>query len=235
MEVTNITSNDRSLSDNFKVIVSKITAILKQHDITVKPFHSDSLPAFNKLSPEDQMQAIQHAQNYLEVLNSVNDAKWSYKDDLHFLWRSLKVLKLTPSSDIFEHIKKNDAVEIFNLNNIQVWRNLASLDLLSYTLEEIYCYSWEDRYIRNEQTLAEIKVVFEKMFALKPPATYQCNVQNIITEVFSEEKLTINANHKAICLLFDSNSNPSGYLVVSDAKILRKNSLFEKPHRLHSV
>lgn len=215
----------------FKNIIVNISKVLRTVNVEVRAYSDDELPHYSQLSPSEQAEACQQAQTYLDSLNMAADKGWSLKDDKRLLWVALKMLGLTPTSDIFDLLPENTAIEVYNFGNIQVWRNLKFMDICGYTLEEMFCYSWEERYERDSEAANEVSATVQSILSSAQPQTVVGSVRNVVKERFSEERYILDTNHVLISPVLKGNV-PMGFIVASKVEILgneRKTTKEVKP------
>ncbi len=214
--------------NKFKIITESISNNFNDHGLSTSPYRLSALDTFNELSDTQKQQSIIDGEKYLNTQSYAKSMGWTAKDDMHFLWSSFKKLGIKPASDFFNYISKNDAIEIYNLDGIQTWRNLSFMEICNYTIEEMFCYPWEQRYTRNKKASEEAQKTIEKLFMQSTPKTIQCNIHNILTETLSLEKYIIDTLHKAVSIITDENGTPVGFAVSSKVKVI--GAVDSRPH-----
>lgn len=192
----------------------------------MRGFVDPSLPHFTQLSVDQKQSTLRSANVYLDSLRHALMEGWSLKDQKQVLWCSLKALSLTPASDLFETIGPHDAVEIYYLDGRQIWRNLAFMQACSYTLEEVFCHSWEQRYHRECKSHESASAILENWLRSPNISTQAIHCHNVLTECFSERRLIVDVIHKTLSPLFDSKFKTlAGFVVVSDVAVIGQSSV----------
>ncbi|MEK6774203.1 MAG: hypothetical protein AABY64_09695 [Bdellovibrionota bacterium] len=223
-----LNSDDINLIEDFKTTLDKISSILNSLGVSATSYHTSYLKDYSKLSSHQKKSALRDSQKYLECLTASELVEPATDDDRdtpdlgQSLWFALRHFGLRPTSDLFELLSMNDAVEIYNAEGIQVWRNLKFMEVCSYTLEEIFCYTWQDRYTRSEAATVQIMDVISK-FSTISPKSIKCGIKNLLHEKFSVKKLTIDVTHEMLSPVFNSLNAVGGFVVTSKVKILQPN------------
>lgn len=180
-------SNHSNLS-NSREVVRNISEVIGRFGVRVVPFRSPDLTHFRLLTEARQRLAIQQAMSYSESLDMVVREGWSLNDEKRALWSALRFFGFRPNSDVFSFIKDGDSVELYNSEHIQLWRNLGFMKICSYSLEEMFCFPWGERYIRDEVSLNTALETIGKLLQGRTRETIHLNLRNILVETFSEEK-----------------------------------------------
>jgi hypothetical protein len=131
------------LDARFAELATRFCVILAQNGIPLRPFESyDSgksgrLPHFSRLSTYQKSAVVDSLQEVLAVCAEAQAAGDSPVDNRKYFWRSLRRMKLTPCSDVFDRIEQDDVIEIFTPDARQIFRSLNFFKYISCTLEEL--------------------------------------------------------------------------------------------------
>jgi PAS domain-containing protein len=88
-------------------------------------------------------------------------------EEKQLLWSCMTRLGVRPPSDLFERIDPTDYVEIYDAQGIQVFRNFEFCRLITYTLDEILTYGWDELYERSQDLTSTIFGEVARMFGSK--------------------------------------------------------------------
>lgn len=215
-----------NLGENFKSVVDRIARIIIQNGKNVAAYHDSGLLIYRSLEVDQQKKVLLDAKIYLESLESfdpksatLSGSNISIADDYKIsLWSALKYFGLRPVSDLFGYLSHDKIVEVYNDHGIQIWRNFNFFEVCGYSIEEMFCYTWMERYERNEEIL---KKIFEIMtrFSQGENVTIKCDIYNQIKELISSERLTIDAYHEYVSPFYDKDNRYAGFIVVSSAHV----------------
>lgn len=220
MALTFYQSEDDLLVTEFRSLAENVACLLTNEKVRAIPYHESHLPHFSALSSEKKRQACHDIKCYLQSLEAVLAGNGSLRDK-RSLWTALKFFGFTPTSDIFELINAEDAIEIYNAEGLQIWRNLGFMEVCSYSLEEVFCYTWQERYERHPEAMSKLVTILENMKTDRPPRTVRADVNNMLVEVFSMEKLIIDVHHEYMSPVMDSDRQMAGFVISSKVKVLR--------------
>jgi PAS domain-containing protein len=126
----------------FRELASLYADYCAQEGLRVVPFRSPELDVFSLLSEERQNEAIRCLTQYVEVFAELHGEKTSLRDSRTLLWRCLRRLGLTPQSDIFDKIGDDHVVEIYTLDQRQIFHNLKFWEFIGFTIEEVFGSEW---------------------------------------------------------------------------------------------
>ena len=188
-------------------------------DVEIRAFASPQLPYFSRLSLHDQAAAIQRLSQSVSVVREVLASGDSVLSSATLIWRALKELGLRPASGLFETMSEGDVVEIYDLKNIQIFRNLQFFRYCSYTLEDLYSRPWTELFVRREEGVTDtlLEVLSDMLsrsvrHTIVPAIGYQTT-----QEVNSTHEFSIKLKIKSLALLFNSKDEPAAFLAVEEA------------------
>lgn len=220
--------NDQTtVEKDFREILEEISSTLFSLGVKVKPYHSPCLDHYSHLSNSQKKLSLSDSTKYLESLTASEFSKENeiteHPDRGEALWLALRFFGLRPTSDLFENLTLDDSIEVYNSAGIQIWRNLRFMEVCSYSLEEIFCYTWQERYNRSDEATNQIINLISK-FSPSSPKSVHCQIKNVLYEVFSEKKLVIDVTHKLLSPVFNSANQVGGFVVASKVKIISNNN-----------
>jgi len=171
-----------------------------------------------------------------ELLGSISRALETYKQLLieaiidkqdpcdagQLSWFAIKKLNLVPTMDFFGKIRRDDIVECYNQDQIQIFRSLRFFELVSYDLVSILTRPWHELYGRDEK-------IHERGIAEMADSLTDCHQTKAfklegheLWENLSEEKRVFWIKHRFRSPLFEKGKNlPVGIIMSSVAHQLR--------------
>ncbi len=174
------------------------------HEIFLAPFYQKA-SLINRL----------HLQNIL-----AQDAIDSDLTEAQYVWNMLNALKAKAPEQLFEMLKVKDYIEIRDLNGVQVAANLNFLKVLSYSLEELFWYPWDELFTRDQKITTEIMNKFfyciteaKSFFDPEIP-------EHICSELKSLEKRSAIVKMNIFCPLKGQNNSVHYMLACSELKPL---------------
>jgi len=146
------------LSQNFARLAIEYALAVQKAGTPLLPFQSEDVPHFSKLNPSVQQKIIQDLEFVVEVAREMTKEKQSLRDSPKLLWRSLIHLGFTPSSDIFGKIGDDDIVIVYSPEHKHIFQNLLFFEMVTLTLEELYCTEW---FLKTKRSEAVQRALFE--------------------------------------------------------------------------
>jgi hypothetical protein len=215
-------------ADKFRRTSEQISLLLNKEGVPAPlPFHDESLVHFKALSNKQQQTAIRNIGNHLKILEYVVKSGESLKNEQQILWRALKLFNMRPKFDIFSFLDSKYAIELYDCHGIQLWSNIRFMEVCSYTLEEMFCYSWQDRYKRDEEATGKILKVLDEMLISESPQTVRPQIENRLIESFSTERFIIDVVHDYMSPVMGAARNMVGFLVLSTVEVVGKEEFHE--------
>ena len=205
-------------NSEFKRLAEEITEITNAKKVLATPYHDPALPLFSALNDERKRASLDQINIYKDSLQSacVN----GLVNEKQSLWTTLKTLGFRPKSDIFEMVTADEAVEAYDLGGIQFWRNLKFLEVCNYTIEEMFCLPWHERYDRDLEAAKMTEDIVIKIVTGQITDTYNCDIYNVLVEKHSAKKYAIDVHHKLVSPLLYEDNSVAGFIVISDVKII---------------
>lgn len=153
-----------NLKERFIAESLKAVSFIHLTNKHTRPFVSERLPYFNPLSDISKNAVIANLKLFNQVCEQVVASGGSVLDSRVMIWHVLKLMDFIFPSDLFDHITSDHIVEIYDFNNIQIFRNLRFFDATSYSLEELLCRPWVDIFSRKDNSqISKITDVLTKM------------------------------------------------------------------------
>lgn len=154
------------LNESFIAESLRALSYIHQTNKQIRPFVNEQLPYFNPLSEIGKSAVLVNLRLFNQVCEQVVASGESVRDSRVMLWHVLKMLDFIFPSDLFDHITSDHLVEVYDFNNIQIFRNLKFFDMTSYCLEELLCRPWIDLFLREDHSqIAKITEILMKMYS----------------------------------------------------------------------
>ncbi len=141
------------ITNDFRRSCEEICQILSDYGHQVRPYQDPNLAIFGRLDCARQNQALSDIRIYLSSIYDTRGLKKNPNLGMQFLWSSLKTYGLKCPHDFFNKISEDCIIELYDLEYKQVWRNFHFFDVCSYTIEQVFCEPWTDRYKRDEKMM----------------------------------------------------------------------------------
>lgn len=214
------TSASKSPSDEqsseFRDVADRVRDIAAKYSLNLVSYRSPELPLYSALGPAKRAEVLGQLKIFLRTMESVEASGVRLDNQERSVWHALASMGLVPPSDLFAKFGSEDVVEILDLAGVQIWRNFNFLRICSYTLEEMYCFDWKERYTRDEAMIGECIRKVGALLAGETPDLYHSNIEDhVIQETRSSDRFTLQVRHEYMARLKDRNGQLAAWLVVS--------------------
>lgn len=124
-----------------------LSILLNHYGYSVKPYSDDSLPLFQNLSKKQQHDVLNALDAYLYSLRSeyVQGTFSAERFVIQFLFR----IGIAPTDELSESLRNERFIQIYNADQIQIFRSLACYERCSFTLEQMTTRPWFELWERD--------------------------------------------------------------------------------------
>ena len=144
-------NNDGSLVHEFISLAEQTVAFANLANCQLRALAGPHLPFFKNLDEKNQIEILRSLKTYNEICAETLANGDSLTDSKSFVWQALKKLGLRFSSDMFNFIQQENVIEIYDMNNVQIFRNFNFFGFTSYALEDLLCRPWVELFHRANQ------------------------------------------------------------------------------------
>jgi hypothetical protein len=215
--------NQLDRNSKFRETADKVCELLGKYDLKVVGYHSSELPYFSALPIQKQNESLALLKTFLQSAEVTEAFGEKLDDHERSLWGALSAMGLIPPSDLFSSLRPGAAIEIYDLEGLQIWRNFTCMQYCSYTLEEVYSVEVYTRYNRDAEKLSACIAKVGDLLTGKSPEIFDPEVApDILEETFSQDRLRLEVHHQLFCRLKNRQGTVTAWLVMSGAKLLEK-------------
>lgn len=170
----------------FKELAYRYQEIAAYSGIKMNPFRSSDMPLLSKASPEE----IRSATFFLESVVSIHEetiaASESPVNSSQLLWRALRKMSLIPKPEIFDLIKDDHVVIVYDETQKAVFWNLQFFKYASLTVEEMFFGHWfnftkREEAIHNKLYEMAVNIISGKITGIFSPDVPPHEVQEVDT------------------------------------------------------
>jgi hypothetical protein len=121
----------------------ELEAAWREAGVKVRFMRGDTPTEFLAASDKTRAAALGYLDLNLAILREMAKSGESPRDTKRYLWRAIKKLELTPPADLLTYIESDDdIVEVYLLDEIQVFRSVRFFEISSLTIDEVLCKPW---------------------------------------------------------------------------------------------
>lgn len=138
-------------------------------------FKTQALSDQPRPMPHDFEKRMQIFEIYDEVVGHHLNEGGDAADEKGLLWRFIRRMGYTPTSDIFDLITNEDYLEIYDQEGQQIYRSLNYFDLVSFTIEDLVTLNWKTDFKRDRTVLLHLLEVTVRFATGRLHKTYSCD------------------------------------------------------------
>lgn len=203
--------------------------LLVQQSPAIEPA-SATVEAFSKMPVEMQKQILSNISTYIRVLSQDIDKQIEpgiersprIREIARLRW-ALNQFGLKPmNNDVFNVITLDDVIELYNIQGIQLYRNMRFFKVCSYNLLELSVHPWEVLYDKPTHVIESTQKVIERLFETGNVVPYSIPtyLQKEKYE-FAKSLKTLQVTPRYIVPLYDAVSGqPAGAFSTYSAEVI---------------
>jgi len=179
----------------------------------IKPYRSADLPHFTRHSDSRKAGIIRGIRAYSEALQDVS--KFDDNIDMsQFVWRFLLRLGIAPSESLFSTLENEKFIQIYNVDQFQIFRSLRCFERCSFTLEELTSRSWFELWERDSLFYYALTGLATKLIQFMKPAMLRLDFPyHTVREVKSEQLFKFRYKIKSVSVLTRQNKAQAAVLI----------------------
>jgi hypothetical protein len=186
-----------------------------------------SVEAFAKMSVEKQQAILSNISTYIRILSQEIapelDRSPRVREIARLKWALHQFGLRAANNDVFNNITLDDVIELYNLQGIQLYRNMRFFKVCSYNLLDLSVNSWENLYDKPTHVIDATQRVIEKLFTSGDQAI-PYNIGTYLQKEkydFARSLKTLQVTPRYIVPLFDLRSGePAGAFSTYSAEVI---------------
>ena len=198
--------------------------------VRFRPYRTAEFAHFRNLPHGKQSEILASFLNFYKIIVSSSEANIQTTDSRSVIWHMFSKMGWVPCSDLFDFIKNDDIVEVYDTSFHQVFRNLRFIQICSYSFEEIVSFEWPQLFKRTEEDSGHLLETSRQLISGEIRHTVVPETgRHTIEEIFSEERRVFAGIHKCLSPIFDKNHNPIGFVGVTSAEVIATLAVIPSP------
>lgn len=144
-------------------------------------------------------------------------------NDTEFFQLSMRALGLSYSSDFLSRLNRGDVVEAYNMDRVQIFRNMRFMEISTYSLLEVLSYEWTQLFERPSHITQLIIKQTERDLWTNNVVIQSQVPRHFIRETLSGAPQVLEAQHRLFAPLFSGPGRPGGMLSVGVVRNIASN------------
>lgn len=191
----------------------------KLFNLSLKPSELPIDDQLNKLSLKKARNVLQSLTQLLHTFTTCEIKTLDPWSNREFLQLSLKELGVTCPTDFIDTLTEDELVEAYNMEQIQIFRNMRYMEVCGYSLVEVLTYDWPTLYERSQVITNQLFKGIEA--ALKTAATVRLDIApHYMKERMSHTRQMSQVDFQRMTPLFSGPGKLAGFLVSSRARVV---------------
>lgn len=204
-----------NLENRLIALAAKFDLRLRQSAPCIRP-QLKSLPieSLNRI-----LGSLKHLQNAFNVCAEEFKDPW---DDREFFSLSMRALRVSYPSDFLGYVADGDLIEAYDINRIQVFRNMRFMETSAYSLTEILSFDWPTLFDRSSMITDKIISYTDEVLWAENRTVPTDIPRHFIKEIRSKENQVCEVQFKVMAPLFSGPDTPFGFLATCRANAIER-------------
>lgn len=215
-------TNSDDLTSKYFSLTSKLAELFKEKNVPIRSDASNMEPAFREASPEIQANFLKKIQFYYDLCVGAIQEDIELIEDKRFLWYAFKQLGMRPPSDLMNHIDPKDHIEVYDAQGVQVFANFEFCRLIAYSIEEIFLFSWDQLFGREQKYTDLIMAAFAKSVTVANGPFHPEVPRHTCWELRLQSKRQAVVDMKMFCPIFDQSGRRAYMIATSHITLQQK-------------
>jgi hypothetical protein len=200
--------------------------------ISVRPFSEGSLKLFETMPREKQAAILEHFKNYMDIISSEqvhpDRTKLTTLQERSLVRRSLSHFGLSHTTGSEETVESGYLIEVYNNQNVQLYRNLEFFRHSGYSLMDVVTTEWFKLYQRPQRVTEDLLESAKQVFIHNQPVFPKVPI-HILREVYSKSRRAFLMDVKSIFPLVDVKTGQcTAILTKIKAELIAEGSDYDK-------
>lgn len=202
-------------------VIHKTQAFLERHGIRkITPISSHNRRLFLSW-PEEKIQAkAEIARRMLEVHLEAEKQKIDLDDSTRLLEIALKALHFAVDPTFYTMIDRDDILEVYDSNHVQVFRSFNFFRTCTYNLDDVLAHEWFELYERDEAVTTEMLNSITNHLEGNVNISSFTTPVHILRERFSDERATFMVRMKKLATIFSGPERKPAFACTGTAKLI---------------
>ncbi|WP_413585294.1 hypothetical protein [Bdellovibrio sp. HCB274] len=203
---------DEPYIQSYRQDLEELSQVLEAFGYKVAPYGDPALNSYRDLLPEARQQVARALNAYVGALKAELETG-SYKID-RFVVQFLFRIGQAPSSDLSDLLKGERFIQIYNRDNLQIFRSLACYERCSFTLEQLTSRTWIELWDRDVMFNAAFLKMAQNMRSVMKFCAFKFDFpSHVVTEIDSAMEFSFRYKLKTVCGLTRQNQIQSALLI----------------------
>lgn len=195
--------------------IQGFATLLKHYEIEVGIESEPARAAWFNLAENAKQEILKRFSTYHRNCRDLHMSGISLRDNIAVLSHCLKRSNLFAKNDIREFISNEHMVEVYNLENVQIFRSINFFDYCNYTLLDLLSREWMELYERLSSITESIFREIHSSVAAKEFRLFDTPA-HVMKEKYAKPCGVFRTDLLSCCPVYSAPELVSGYLLALD-------------------
>lgn len=212
-------SDTENIEVKFRGMLKEFCEFATKFGYHIEPYRAATWVKFRTLPITSQKDTFEKFCTYYNLCMMAGQSGISFSDDASLAWWALKEFGFRPCSDFFNKLEKDDAIEIYNQEGTQIYRNWSFFRFSGYSMGDLFIYHWNELYSRDQEVVDSLFSHAAKVLSPESRSTFECSTKrHVMVETISPTQNICDVHFKYISPLFDKSDNTVAFVITSSTK-----------------
>lgn len=210
--------------------IVQLAGLIRAKGFSCEPYSQKSLEIFKSLDVSRQNAIRTYVENSLSVIEAsttwepeIGDGAPSNRATIE---QALRMYNLELRDDLWSVVEKDDIIEIYSENHIQIFRTFNFFKITGYSLLDLLTIEWFLLWKRPSSVITQLTVLAERAFSgslcgVEPTGVSPHIVIEDYTDLTEDRPRSAKANFKYVCPLYKKDLPiRSGFAITCEGKLL---------------
>lgn len=203
--------NDDPVSRSLYAELTKFSVLLAHHGIDVEIDSPKAIAAWAARTNAEKLGIVDAFSKYRRICTEMHLAGVSLRDNNALLAHSLKRNELLSREDLTCFVTNDNMVEVYSLDNVQIFRSINFFDYCNYSLLDLLTREWPDLYERLSSVTDDLMHQIQTAVGVGELRKFTTPT-HVMKERDSNPRGVFQIDHQYVCPLYDSQGKVTAFM-----------------------
>lgn len=211
--------------------LEKLAAAVRQRKFPCWAYSNKALAKLSEVPLETKEKLNKQIKNILLIMDTspeiVNDPNSPIHPELGLIKEALKICQMRVRDDFWDNLNKDDVVEIYTMENIQLFRTFNFFNISSYSLLDLLINEWYLLWERPSNVIQSFMALYQDLVEGRITKTMKVNVpMHLLKEIYNDSNqenfkpTSVLVKPGVVSPLYDDQDNLKGFIFTLQGKVV---------------
>ena len=222
----------------FLASVEKLAEIVRSHGYPCRAYSNKALAKLAETSLEKKQVLALQIKSILEIVSSAQidkEVPTNEHPERSLIEQALKSCGLNARTEFWDNLAKDDVVEVYSLENVQLFRTFNFFTISSYSILDLLINEWYFLWERPSYVLESLMKLYEELIGGQFTTTRKVEVRpHLLKEIYDDNSQTefksssVMITPQVMSPLYDDNGDLKGFLFTLRGTVMGHDSDADK-------